>query len=326
MKYALRFACVTGLTVCCFLAFSVVAVAQEGGWLGISIQDLTAGLKEAMDYESDVGVVVNDVEENSPAEKAGIKEGDIIIEYDGKTISNTGNLIRKVRASDPGDEVEIVVLRKGKEETLTVSIGEVSKRRKIFKERKSEKKPQVLKIKEGTHGWLGIHLQDLNDQLGEYFGVSNGQGALITEVIDESPAERAGLQAGDVIVSYGGKDIDNADELVKAVHDTEVGQEVEITVRREKRSRMFRVEIGETPQKYRKPKVELYGIPVPGGHWDIKPFDEHVKPWEFFEEKLGKDKIWRKRAYEDIEKDELIDLKKRLEKLEREIEKLKDRL
>ena len=87
----------TYITVCvgCLLMSAAIASAQEafmwktdteGGWLGVSIQDLTTGLKEAMDYDRDVGVLVNEVEDESPAEEAGIQEGDIIIAYDGKTI------------------------------------------------------------------------------------------------------------------------------------------------------------------------------------------------------------------------------------------------
>ena len=333
MKFEYHFTRMMGCAtfVVCLLTFCTVAVAQEsflwktddeGGWLGVSIQDMTTGLKEALDYDREAGVLVNDVEENSPAEEAGIKEGDIIIEFDGKAVSNTGSLIRKVRASDPGDEVDMVIVRKGREKRFTVTIGDVPKKKSVLDVRKGKKDPSVLKITEETPGWLGVHLHDLNDQLGEYFGVSDGAGALITEVLEESPAERAGLQAGDVVVAYEGKDIDDVAELKEAVLETEVGREVGITVVREKRSRIIHVEIGEAPQKY---PSELYGIPAPEEHWDIRRFDKEVFPWRIYEEKMGKDKLWRMRVPDDREEDELRDLKIRLEKLEREIERLKDR-
>ena len=301
---------------------------ERGGWLGVSIQDLSTALKEAIDYDRDVGVLVNDVEEESPAEKAGMKEGDIIIEYNGKPISSTGSLIRKVRASDAGDDVAVVVVRKGRELRLTVTVGETPRDSDVWYEREEETVPHHRMFIEEEHGWLGVHLQDLNDQLGEYFGVSHGEGALVTEVMENSPAETVGLKAGDVIVAYEGDDIDDVEELVEAVRESDVGEEVEITVVREKRSQTFRVTIGEAPEEEGTPGIGLFNVPKPKLDFDVWRFDEGLKPFKMKElDKKGlRDKMDRIRVYGDIDKDELKDLKKRLERLEREIEKLKDRL
>jgi serine protease Do len=334
MKNMHRLAYVTVLTVGvgCLLMCSVFASAQEaflwktddeGGWLGVSIQDLTIALKEAMNYDRDVGVLVNDVEDDSPAEKAGIQEGDIIIQYDGKAISNTGSLIRKVRATDPGEKVDIGVVRKGREVTVTATIDEKSTTHGYWFEPGNKGEQRLLKGEEEGGGWLGIHLQNLTVQLGEYFGISDGEGALVTEVIDDSPAEKAGLKAGDVIVSYGGDEIDGAEELIDAVRESEKGEDVEIEIMRNKSKRMVRAEIGETPQKYRRSKRNLFELP----HFGKPSLDDYLKRWEHLEEEdEPQDKMWQYRIHGDIEEDDIRDLQKRLRKLEREIEKIKDRL
>lgn len=318
--------CIGGLLMCSAVASSQEAFLwktdDEGGWLGVSIQDLTTALKEAMDYDRDVGVLVNDVEDGSPAKEAGIQEGDVIIRYDGKPISNTGNLIRKVRATDPGEKVDIVVVRKGRELTVTATIQEKSEGHGYWFEQRDRVKPHLLKEKAERRGWLGIHLQNVTEQLGEYFGVSDGDGVLVTEVVEDSPAEKAGLQAGDVIVSFDGEKIDDAAELIEAVRESVEGEEVEIEVIRNKSKQMIRAEIGKTPQKYRRSKRNVFELPHIGRPY----FDDYLERWEHFDEEDElQDKMWQYRLRGDIEEDALRDLQKRLRKLEREIEKMKDR-
>ena len=330
MMFIHRLTYVAVLT-CCLLLSSLAVFAQEtfmgktddeGGWLGVSIQDLTTALKEAMDYERDVGVLVNDVEEDSPAEEAGIQEGDVIIEYDGKAISNTGSLIRKVRATDPGDEVRIVVIRKGRETAVSATIDEKPRGYRYWFGHTGKGEPHIVKVEEKT-GWLGVHLQDLTEQLGEYFGVPDGEGALVTEVIENSPAEKAGLHAGDVIVSFDGDDIDDVDELIETVRNTEVGEDVEIELMRDRKKRTIRAEIGKAPKKYKRPMIDIFGLPGCEGQYDIRCFDNFRKQLEHFEDE---EPLWRHRIHEDFEEGEIRELKKRIRKLEGEIEKLREKL
>ena len=170
---------------------------------------------------------------------------------------------------------------------------------------------------------MGVHLQNLTEQLGEYFGVSDGEGALVTEVVDESPAEKAGLKAGDVIVSFAGDDIDDVDELVDAVRASEVGKDVQVKVIRNKGEKTMNVQIGELPQAYHKPKINIFGLPYGGRHYDFRWHDDDLEYWDLDD---LEDDLRRYRRHKDIEEDELKELKKHLKKLEREIEKMKDRL
>jgi C-terminal processing protease CtpA/Prc len=300
--------------------------------LGISIQNLTNALKEALNYDRDVGVLVNDVEEDSPAQRAGIQEGDIIIEYNGEKIVNTRSLTRNVRASQPGDEVDILVVRKGRERHLMATIGETSKKKETDKkeidvEKYSEKSLPAVKIGK-EYGWLGVLLQDVTEQLGEYFGVTDGQGALITEVVEESPAEKAGLKAGDVIVGYARNKIDGVRELVEAIRETEIGAEVEIRLLRERRSLTLHAEIGQGPEKYLKSSFPSLGIPTPEHDDDIQSYEDLLKQyWKHFDtEERERDLPPRIRVYGETDKEEMRKLKERIEKLEREIEKIKEKL
>ena len=177
--------------------------------------------------------------------------------------------------------------------------------------------PHFFKVKEEGGGWLGVHLQNLTDQLGDYFGVSDGDGALVSEVIDDSPAERAGLEAGDVIISYDDKEIDDVEELIEAVRQSDPGDEVEIVLIRNKSKRTLRAQVGEIPKTYRWPELDVFGLPHHGRDSDIRLFYDDEDPL---------DGIWRYRHRGDVGEDDIRDLEKRLERLEREIEKMKDRL
>ena len=173
-----------------------------------------------------------------------------------------------------------------------------------------------------------MHLQDITGQLGEYFGITDGQGALITEVVEDSPAQKAGLKAGDVIVGYNGSELDNVEELVEAVRETSVGKEVGIRVMRHRRSLTLQAEIGQLREKKGKSSLHFFGVPTPEdpddlirSHKDLFYHREH-----FDEEETEDDHPPTIRVYGEIDKDEIRKLKRKIEKLEREIEKIKERL
>ena len=96
--------------------------------------------------------------------------------------------------------------------------------------------------------WLGVHLLDLNEQLGDYFGVEDGDGVLVTEVEEDSPAERAGLKAGDVITGLDDRTVADSDDLVKAIRRHEEGDTVTVHFLRRGKKKHARVELGERPE------------------------------------------------------------------------------
>jgi hypothetical protein len=99
-------------------------------------------------------------------------------------------------------------------------------------------------------GYMGVKLQGLNEQLGEYFGVEDGEGVLISEVIEDSPAAEAGLQAGDVIVKIDDEEITEAEDIHEYLGEKEEGDEVQVSVRRNKRNKNIKVTLGEAPDDF----------------------------------------------------------------------------
>jgi len=243
------------------------AGAEEdgSGWLGVALQQLTPSLREAMDISSDAGVLITEVVEDSPAEEAGLKLGDVILEYDGQTVSSPRRLTKLVRVTEPQTEVTLRILRKGQEKTFRVKLGQ-KEPGKHFKMRicGDDDEGEILMgldenalflglppfpefwIAPGL--WLGVKPIGLTEQLAGYFRVKDGSGVLIGEVFEDSPAEKAGLLAGDVIVGLDGERIEDTMELREEIEDHEEGEEVTVAVIRDGKEKSFRAVLEESPQ------------------------------------------------------------------------------
>ncbi len=219
------------------------------GWLGVYIQDLDDDMKEAKRLKSTDGVLVDDVVEDSPAEKGGIKAGDVIVEFNGEDANSDSKLRKLIRKASPGDEVEVVVIRDGDKKKLKVVLSEAAEKSYSYTIWNDDDDREFVfnfgKDSWGTKAGLGVVIEDLNEQLGEYFGVKNGEGILVEEVLDDSPAERAGLKAGDVIVKADGDEIEGSDELREILAEKEDGDEIEIVVKRDKKDKDFKVKLSE---------------------------------------------------------------------------------
>ena len=152
------------------------------GWLGVIIQNITPGIAEAVGVKK--GVIVAQVVPGSPADRAGLKVGDIIVEYNGEIVKDVRDLQFKVMKTKPGTKVKIKVIRKGEEKILTVTIGEM---------------PESVTSKgKVTPENLGLILRDLTPDERRIYGVSNG--VVVEEVLPNSIADYAGLRPGDVIL------------------------------------------------------------------------------------------------------------------------------
>lgn len=284
------------------------------GWLGVHIQDVSKEIKEAMDLKSRSGVLVRDVVEDSPADEAGIEREDVILLFDGKELDGSDELVKVVRKTVPGDKAELLILRDGKEKSISVILGQAPKDELHV----LEYFPEDQKFKTYSYGFsalsggrIGVKVQDLSEQLGEYFGVKDGEGALITEALEDGPAYEAGLRAGDVIVEVDGDEIDDVEELRDEISDKEEGDRVKIKVIRDRQPKEFTVEVEEGEEwsfghlkGLDKLKVLPSDVPLPGILWEEKKFREH-------EEELS---------------EELEELKEELEELREELKELKERL
>jgi serine protease Do len=227
----------------------LIEADEESGWLGVEIGELTADKAKDLRLASPRGVVVSAVEVDSPAAKAGLKENDVITQYDGQTVEGTLQFRRLVRETPPGRSVTLGISRGGATEKVTVELGD----RSAFFEKKMEGKMRdfggayALRMPnfdfKGSPEWfspmadartpaLGISAEDLSGQFGEYFGAPDNAGVLVREVHEGTPAAKAGLKAGDVIIKVDGKAIRSLAELREQLRDKSADKPVNLGVLR----------------------------------------------------------------------------------------------
>jgi serine protease Do len=159
------------------------------GYLGVGIQDLTQDLAKSFGVKQAKGVLVGGVAEDSPAERGGLKQGDVIVAYQGKPIEDPGMLQREVTRTPVGTKAILKIIRDGHEQELTVTIGEQSETAKIA----SADTPM-------ENALAGMEVQNLDRQIARELGLNgNVQGVVVVNVEPDSQADRAGLALGDVI-------------------------------------------------------------------------------------------------------------------------------
>lgn len=172
------------------------------GWLGVSIQDLNEDLRQYFKVPSAKGVIVVKVIKGSPADKAGVKEGDLIMEFDGESVEDVNSLVDKVGQQDIGRKVSLKVLRKGREITLTVTIG------------KRPKNLEDIGTAE-TENFRGMQVADITSDLARKFGLKASRGVVIVYIEPGSAADDSNLAEGDVILSIEGIEVSNAADFYK---------------------------------------------------------------------------------------------------------------
>jgi len=276
----------------------------EGAWLGVSLQDMTAKLAQSMEVKTESGALVKSVSDDSPAEKAGIKDDDIIIEFNGKRVADSEDLVNAVGEAKPGTEADIVVARKGGNKTLKVTLGEQPEKVDVFSSAPSA--PRAFRILESS-GTYGLSLQTLNRQLGAYFGAPNGHGVLIEEVRKKSPGEKAGFKAGDVILKIGSESVEDVHDVRSALEDYKKGDKAIFEVIRKGEKTSLTMEIEE-----RQHGSWFGGEPFhSGGDFDIDIHDAPGVDRESFQINMEKLKRELKGMGKKL-KDNMLELKEKL--------------
>lgn len=284
--------------------------SEEAGYLGVRLQRVEGGLAEALDIEPDSGVLLGQVVEGSPAEEAGLAEGDIVLTVDGKQVSTPDDLRDEIRGHKAGDKVALQVLRDGSKRTVSVKLGESPKFERPLRDR-VRRNVREMRIG-GKQGWLGVQTQPLSGDLADYFGAKDG-GALVSEVVEDSPAAKLGLRAGDVITAVDGEAVTDPGELRRIVGDAEADAEVEVTWLRDKRPQE-----GKTKLEVR----EGFAFREPIGDGPLGDADFFWEPNPEMRERVH---AFRMHAGEETEK-ALEQLKEQMKKLEEQMQKLERRL
>jgi serine protease Do len=188
------------------------------GYLGVLIQKVTPEIAESLGMEHGYGALVANVSKDGPAEKAGVKVGDVIVEFDGKEVKDSGDLPIIVARTPVDKKVRMKVLRDKKEVMLGVAVGEL------------KEEEVVASVPE--KGELGMTVQKVTPQMAESLGLEKPEGVVVTDVESGSAADEAGIRRGDVIVQIDRKPVRSVDEYKKSIAGIRKGKGVLFLVKR----------------------------------------------------------------------------------------------
>lgn len=194
----------------------------QRGWLGVVIQKLSPELREALALRSEEGALVGDVTAGGPAEKAGIKRGDLIIRFGSHKIKSYDMLPRAVALSKPGTRVKVVILRGGKQKEVTVKLGELKSAREQAEPRYAEERSSNL----------GIIIQDITPELKRRFRLKVSSGVVVMDVDPRGSAGRAGVQRGDIIEEINRTPITSVADFSGALSRAKEDEAILLVIRR----------------------------------------------------------------------------------------------
>lgn len=194
------------------------------GYIGIVPQDISESLAKAMKLKSGEGALVGDVETGSPAEKAGIRRGDVITRFDGTRIKNSAQLRNLAAKSQPGNKVNVTVIRDGREQEFAMTLAE-----------RPEQQPAAQKPgppAQNLNEKLGLEVQDLTPDIAEQLGFKNEKGVVVTDVVSGSVAEDAGLRSGDLIKEVNRVPVSSVQQFNSELAKIGKGESAALLVRR----------------------------------------------------------------------------------------------
>ncbi len=223
----------------------LMQVDVGSGWLGVTIDEVSEDKAKELKLPAVRGVLLTEVEDNSPAAKAGLKTGDVITEYDGERVEGTAAFRRMVRETPPGRTVQLTYWRDARSQSASVELESRQNEMQVNMQHMMPHQfvydfhgmPDMPNMPDmpmmfGRAPRLGIEAMDLSEQLGQYFGAPDGQGVLVSAVLADTPAAKGGLKAGDVITKLDGDAVHNAGELRAKLQEKHAEKTVTLTLLR----------------------------------------------------------------------------------------------
>jgi len=209
-------------------------------YLGVGIKDVDTDRAKTLKLKEETGIEVTRVDENSPAEKAGIKTGDVILDYNGQKVEGIEQFSRMVRETPAGRDVKIQVWRNGASQTILAKVGShraaMAPQAWEMPQQLRDLRAYVPDVPRARMDWpsgvLGVVAESIDGQFAEFFGVK--EGVLVRSVNKDSAAEKAGIKAGDVIIKVDGMSVSNPPDVSSRLRDQR-GKSVPVLLIREKR-------------------------------------------------------------------------------------------
>ena len=192
--------------------------------LGVMIQPVTDELAESFGLKNKAGAIVSQVLEGSPAEKAGIRQGDVIVSFNDVEVQDFHDLPKIVNIQPVGSKAKVGIIRDGKSMTLTVKLGEQKDRSAKAKEIDEEKSTDTPK--------LGLKIQDITPEIAEGLGISKKEGVVVTGVNPDSPALAAGIKKGDVVLEINRTAVENTSQFAQLVKKADQDKPLLLLVQR----------------------------------------------------------------------------------------------
>jgi serine protease Do len=221
------------------MAKNVLAQLKEHGkvtrgWLGVMIQQVTPDLADNFGLDRPIGALVGQVVPDSPADKAGLNAGDVIIEYNGKEVSQMSMLPAMVANTSVGEKANIVLIRDGQKQNITVEIG------------KLEDVDSVLADTEtGTSKKIGMTVQEITPKLAESLGIEEIQGLIVSDIITGSVAAEAGILRGDIILEINREKVESIAQYKNVLQATQEKKSILLLIKRDQHTRFVVIDFEE---------------------------------------------------------------------------------
>lgn len=288
---------------------------KKKAYMGVYLAELKDVFKEQKGYDNNYGIVISEVVEDSPAEKSGIKNEAILMELNGDKIYTVDQLTKMMDNFEPGNHIEVLVFQDDQENKLDLILAEKAKiSNSIFSGKNfdfSFEKPGNVFVYQYTADndkWIGIALKVVKETKGDESEIT----VIIEEVIENSPAAQAGLQPGDLIIAFDGQKVDSQKMINAIIRKKEVGDLVDIEIKRDGSTLKLQLKIAERPQDKKMEKVEL-------------SFDDgEISVWMNGERKVLTDFDLLGDKLRNVEIFKQEEIEKAIEKTKHEMEKLRD--